>query len=227
MLDLRRGTRRRRPTPTRSCSRRASLAVERSLARARPRHLGDPRPAAPPRALQGHVLDDGRPRASRCSRRWVGVARPDWEPLRDEIAADVLSQRLTTTSSALRGGLRPARDSTPRRCSSCCAVCSTRRRPAGARRRSHADRGRAAYRPDRLPLPLRRRPARRRGRHDHLHVVAGRGVRCAAGMLEEAERAASRQMLALGRRHRPAARAVRPRASRASATTRRPTSTSV
>ena len=96
----RRRARRGHATPTGGCSRRMVEAVDAALARARPRHLGGPHRAPPPRLLQGHVLDDRRPgaagRAPARRRGRPGVGRR----CATRIAEDVLEHGLA------RGGRR-------------------------------------------------------------------------------------------------------------------------
>ena len=60
------------------------------LARARPRDLGGPAAAAPPRLLEGHVLADRRPRARGAGAARRAGPRPDWVELRECIRANVL-----------------------------------------------------------------------------------------------------------------------------------------
>ena len=65
-------------------------AVDAPLARARPRHLGGAPPAAPPRALAGHVLARGRPRAAPRAAHLQALDRLAGSALAERIAADVL-----------------------------------------------------------------------------------------------------------------------------------------
>jgi len=81
------------------CSRNARVVAaggghgqcrQRAMDGAGPRHLGDPRPAAPPRLLPGHVLARGEPGPGG-RRECPGKPRPAWEKLRDAIGADILA----------------------------------------------------------------------------------------------------------------------------------------
>ena len=144
------------------------------LARTRPRHLGDPRQPAPPRVLEGDVLGDRRPGADagralrprsrartgrRCATR--SPTRCSSKGWNDE--RPVVHRRLRRH--------RPRRGDPAHR-----AVRADRPVRPAVRRDRHGHRGGAAQRLDRVPVPPRRRPARRRGRLPPLRCVAGRGV---------------------------------------------------
>ena len=144
-----------------------------ALARARPRALGGPPAATPPRLLQGHVL------AHRRSRARGAVAPGRDRAARLDRAARVHS-RERARARLERGGrclLRRVRRRGHRRLVALDrALGAPRRRRSPVPRHRAEDRGRAAQRRGRLPLPVGRRPARHGGRIPHLHRVADRGV---------------------------------------------------
>ena len=153
--------------------------VARTLARARRRHLGDPRRRRPPRALQAHGL--ARPRPGPAHRRHTSDPRPgdaaDGSAQRDAIAEDVPTRGF---DPALGSYTRSYGSTTStRRCSSCRCSASSRQTPPASRGTIDAIAPRARRRrPPPLPLSAgTRRPPRHRRRVPALLVLARAGAR--------------------------------------------------
>ena len=120
----------------------AGRGAGRALARARQRHLGDPRPAAALHPLPGDGVGGVRPgrRARSRSTGWTGPVER-WRALRDEVREEVLDARLRPRAGHLRPALRhqrggrlaaadPARSGSCRRTTRACSA------PSGPSRRT-------------------------------------------------------------------------------------------
>ena len=102
--------------PRSSATPRSSPIPRRAAGRRRRRHVGDARRGAPPRLLEGAVLDSARPRRQAgAGARRVREAPEQWAAERDEVREAILERGWSESARPTRS--RSARTSwTPRRC---------------------------------------------------------------------------------------------------------------
>ena len=176
--------------------------------------------------LEAHELGRARPRGAssrRCSApTTTRVAR--WTEHRDRIRDAILTEGWSDARRRVHAGVRPRRS---RRL----GADDADRRVPSRRRSAHAGHDRGDRRPPhrrarlRVPLPQRRRPARRRGHVRHLHVLARRVPR-ARGRGRPGARRCSTASPAAPTTSACSPRRSTPRPASCSATSRRPSPTS-